>query len=1148
MNPVAHEKPEDPPVIQGKESKGNSSKKSKSSKHAKNKHQSSEKEHNISNDSAYSKYNVVSKCVKQKRLLVKQVNEDKYISDSSDSEESIFEVPVPPKPKPPLIDLQDSDEESDTNTGIDKDDPILKKWDYNPSMKTYSKIRNHELQLRETSNNHQDTSSKSNIDKPLYNEDSINLDKNIQTLTCAQEIMEDIVLNCTIQRGAKNINEIKELSKNVEIESKSTENTNQNFKGGSSQNKSKGNNENNANLQQETFLISRRKSQVNTQQNVDKSNINNIYNRYVDQDKTSRMESCNSIDRKRQCNSEVDSHSKQKRQCTNQQSNQDVIPQGNSNKEKRNLLRIDFHKPMLEQMRDYNLSHGQENFDVSELQRGMSKDPRMWAILDEDLMPCPSSKQRTRFWNVRCTKCQRDGHQRYDCTEPRKAKCCTMCGMKGHIDVRCPRKMCLTCGKQQKTFRPTCEFCFVLYCTMCNSVGHELKNCPDLWRRYHQTIDMSNAPQDPGNVMKPSRLLQCCNCTKRGHESSTCKEFQWSPHFVTPAVVTNYTDGPTYVLNTSSSSKRDLETGILSTEATGNKTLIPQSASNIQQTMTEDVESFANVDTLSSNANFSISSTLQEVACISEMEGNLKSSPMANKIWSTEKMNRQTVVNEITFINVIYSFGTFCDKNHKDARMILKNLSTFFPKKSMLDSLINQKVAPVFLKTLHDKEIGFEVKMGFSNHQTVMLQLLAMKDYIEYLYDLLRYWLNLLDDEKYYGIDVTLPLNPIKMFNLLKSRVPQLEKMRFTCYANHIGGENDPRWIYNFITNSKIKLKRHKGSKKEYNRLRTKLWRLQVKLLMIVNTEPEPNDYVHMFRDVMNRFESKQYLMYNRLDIATYLKIILLYNNLFVPHTSDNVHKTLNHIVIEERNQNKNNSLQMQQKSKVAVCEQEDLYNVCSSSSSAASCIPQNINRENSSTINNQHNNEMLLEGQNVNNTLFEISERIGHNYDEIITIQNSYTQDSQFMPLNIEPMAQSQDLERNEGQLSTNEVNIGSNVFANKQDISIILDQHNTPFLSKKEKNRRQKKLKKSSYINFLAEIKGKRHNAESIYKKALDLIKKARTFKLPHMRNAADEMQRQINNQTVKVKHVRTLSKLILLEQRYQRDIDNYCRKLQK
>jgi len=690
---------EDPSVMQGKENTENSSKKSISSKHTQNTQESSQEK--IHNDTVFSKYNVVSKCVKQKRLLAKQTDEDK---DSSDSEESIFEVPIPPKPNPPLIDLQDSDEENDSNSGIDKDDLILKKWENNASVKTNSRMtsfRNCELEI-------------------LYDKSTINPDIE----TSMQKVPEDIVLNCTtIQRGAKSISEIKQLSSRVNQENKSTKDTNQNFKKTSPQNKSKRNNEN-TNLQQETSVTSERKLQM-TQENVNKCHTYNL--RSMKQNKTSEIATY--IKRKRipindqqkRYNDEIDSQSKQKRQCTIQQNNQDVMLQGNSDKEKRNISN-EFFEPMSEEMRNYyNSTHGQENFDVRELQQGMSKDPQMWAILDEDIMPCP--RQPFRFWNVKCSNCHQNGHRRYDCPTLCKPPCCYMCGMKGHTESRCPQKMCLTCGKRQNTFRNTCEHCRVLYCTMCNSVGHEQDQCPDLWRRYHQTTDMSSAPQDPGNVMKPSKLLYCCNCAKRGHESSTCKEYRWSEHFPSPAVVTNYTDGPAYVPSNpraSSFSEPDSEflSGVKEIE-----TSIPQSVIDIR--MTEDEKYFADID-ISSNIDFAIS---QEAIDISEMDGNLKSSFMASNIWPTVKTNlKQTKVTNVTFIRIIYSYGAV-RKNHKDTRMILKNLTTLFlNRKSMYNNLINCRVAPVFLKTLFERTmIEFEVRIGFITHRTLSLQLLAIE-------------------------------------------------------------------------------------------------------------------------------------------------------------------------------------------------------------------------------------------------------------------------------------------------------------------------------------------------------------------------------------------------------------------------------------
>lgn len=1141
MNPMAHrydnDSPKTPSMTQGKENKETSSKNCKSSKYAENEHQeSSEKD-----DATYSKYNVVSKCVKKQRLLAKQTNKNK---NNSDSEESIFEVPIPPKPKPLLIVLQDSDEENNTNSGIDKDLIVGN----NASIKTYSKItpcKNHELKIIETSSSHQNVFSKKknsriqeykNINKS-YNYNTINLDKNIQISTCTQEVTEDIILNCTtIQRGAKSVNEIKQLSKSTlaNQRNKSIEDTNQNCKRKSQQNKSKGTNGSNANLQQEMSLTSGRKLQM-TQQNVDKRNVYNLHDvGHMDPDKmlVESMESCNSVmDRKRLCNNEIDylmSYPKQKRQCIMQQNNQDVMPQDNNGRERKNASWDEYLKPMSEEMRNYyNSSRGQENFDVGELQRDMSKDPRMWAILDEDIMPCPSSKQRPRFWNVRCTNCHKDGHPRYNCSSPRRTLCCYMCGMKGHTESRCPQKMCLTCGKQQNTFRNTCEYCRVLYCTMCNSVGHELEQCPDLWRRYHQTTDISSTPQDPGNVMKPSRLLYCCNCAKRGHESSTCREYRWSENFPTPAVVTNYTDGPTYTSCTQNSFEPNSEAGFLSLGATGNKTLIPQNA-NLQYVMIEDMEPSANVDTLSSNVNFyATQPPSQEVVCITQTERNLKSS-VANNIWPTVRKNITPYkVKHVTFINITYSCGYFHNKNHKNARMILRNLTTSFThRKPMLNSLINREVTPVFLKTLLDKTIQFEVKIGFTQCQTLSLQLLAMKEYIEYLYDLLIYWLNLPDDEKDW-IDVTLPISPIKMFNALNSRMPQLEKM----HAKHIGGTNDPRWIYNCITNDKAKLKQYnKNMKLGYNCLRRRLWRLQIKLLMIVNTEPKPNAFVRMFRYVMKRFESKRHQMGEKLDNATYLRFILLYNQLFVPHTSEDTYKMLHRIKIaEEAKKIRDNSLQLQEP-EITVREQGNLvYNVYSSSMS--SCTQQNINLENSFAINNQQNNEMLAvnEGQNINNISLEMSKTTDHNCDEII--KNSPTQNSQIiMPLNIEPM--SADLKgpgKNEGQLSTSEVNIASNISVNKQKCNVNSTVH-LPRLTKKERKE-------------LHKIK-----TENMYNTALNLVRKARAFKLPHMMNAANETQRQINNETITLKKIRKFSNLVLLEAKYQKTIQSYCKNLEK
>lgn len=74
---------------------------------------------------------------------------------------------------------------------------------------------------------------------------------------------------------------------------------------------------------------------------------------------------------------------------------------------------------------------------------------------------------------------------------------------------------------------------------------------------------------------------------------------------------------------------------------------------------------------------------------------------------------------------------------------------------------------------------------------------------------------------------------------------------------------------------------------------------------------------------------------------------------------------------------------------------------------------------------------------------------------------------------------------------------------------------------LSKNQKRQRKKELK-----HFLR-LKNTEMTIKKINEKALNLIKQAQAFKVPHMMKAADETQRQINNGTIKVKHIQTLAK---------------------
>ncbi|XP_031838599.1 uncharacterized protein LOC116429614 [Nomia melanderi] len=471
-----------------------------------------------------SRYSILAKNKKQQRRT-DHFNEEVLLLSSdveSDSEKSILEVPIPPKPKPPVINLQDSDEESDTVSSNTDTEEFIIENEYNE--KTLS------TNLGET---------------------------NSANYRLINDITEDIMLNCTeIQKGVSTIKEIKEMSKNVQ-NTLECYNKNENV---SEKNKSPSTSTlYNKNFNKTKMLLLNEKDNTSVcQLPMEPTNNSNIV---YERDKNKKLicsmedvtnfensnEASSSRKRQRENDNECSVNAKHKKHSyiEDKCSGKHIDQHKGKVKNKSEVWEDYFFRPMSESLKTfYNEPRGQENFDVQEIQSNMSKDPRLWAILDEDLIPNLSRKNR--FWNVKCNNCDQTGHQLYNCPYPRKPARCHMCGTQGHTETRCPQKMCLTCGKKQGTFRKTCEFCRTLYCNMCKAIGHKSTECPDLWRRFHQTTRNSeiNIPENLSEVMKPADLLYCCNCTKRGHDSSTCHDYRWSQHFPTPAFVSSYTDGP----------------------------------------------------------------------------------------------------------------------------------------------------------------------------------------------------------------------------------------------------------------------------------------------------------------------------------------------------------------------------------------------------------------------------------------------------------------------------------------------------------------------------------------------------------------------------------------------------------------------------
>ncbi|XP_076375487.1 uncharacterized protein LOC117219401 [Megalopta genalis] len=475
----------------------------------------------ISDEESNSKYNVCTRS--KKRRKVNDYSEEQVIlltSDTeTDSEGSILEVPIPPKPKPPVINLQDSDDSETFSNNNDTDECSL--------IENNKKVSHTRLKKKNSSNDR------------LRN-----------------DITEDIILNCSeVRKGASSIKEIREMSKNVQNKSKECRSKNKDDSG-------KDKSISISTICSRNLDDARKSLSSSEKDNIPEcdvsleatSNRSIVFERDKNQSVTSMEDVTNfeipnqpSSSRKRQrINDDEDSVStKQKKYLSSKDSSSPACINEQDKGNNETVWEEYFFRPMSDKIKAfYNESRGQENFNVEEIQSKMSKDPRLWAVLDDDMMP--NFGKGKRFWNVKCNNCNKEGHQTYNCTEPRKPPRCHMCGTQGHTERKCPKKMCLTCGKSQGTFRKTCEFCCTLYCDMCRAIGHESTECPDHWRRFHQTTQNSEIriPENLSEVMKPPDLLFCCNCTQRGHDSSTCHDYRWSQHFPTPAFVTNYTDVP----------------------------------------------------------------------------------------------------------------------------------------------------------------------------------------------------------------------------------------------------------------------------------------------------------------------------------------------------------------------------------------------------------------------------------------------------------------------------------------------------------------------------------------------------------------------------------------------------------------------------
>ena len=191
------------------------------------------------------------------------------------------------------------------------------------------------------------------------------------------------------------------------------------------------------------------------------------------------------------------------------------------------------------------------NFDMESHFKAMVYDPDDWKIGVEDKYRTSSSgsgggRGGTRYYlggpspaaarrnsRGRCRNCNETGHFADECTEPEKDLVCRLCAaVNDHQTDYCSNQVCLRCGSREGRYDRPCQHCLDAAgetCPQCGVRGHLSKQCPDNWRRYHDTADPHHAsdPERPlADCHKRASEMFCVNCGRKGHYIHHCHAYQ----------------------------------------------------------------------------------------------------------------------------------------------------------------------------------------------------------------------------------------------------------------------------------------------------------------------------------------------------------------------------------------------------------------------------------------------------------------------------------------------------------------------------------------------------------------------------------------------------------------------------------------------
>ncbi|KAK9871606.1 hypothetical protein WA026_012985 [Henosepilachna vigintioctopunctata] len=176
-----------------------------------------------------------------------------------------------------------------------------------------------------------------------------------------------------------------------------------------------------------------------------------------------------------------------------------------------------------------NHERGLDKYDVEGIQQFMSDDQKLWEISAEDLPHkqfVPKGK--------RCVKCKEIGHLGYNCPNKSNLPKCILCGVAGHLDFKCPNRICTQCGRKSSIMKSTCQYCKHYRsstCSLCKMRGHPRNKCPDLWRRYHLTVEHGELVKSEGMKLKEKEDLWCSFCANLGHFDVFCSSARRTGNF-----------------------------------------------------------------------------------------------------------------------------------------------------------------------------------------------------------------------------------------------------------------------------------------------------------------------------------------------------------------------------------------------------------------------------------------------------------------------------------------------------------------------------------------------------------------------------------------------------------------------------------------